>query len=59
MRDRRNNPHLRRCFGSLGVVSSVPHRQKMAAGLPLLAKFQSRLEDVKKLTLLILLGFSF
>ena len=25
MRDRRNNPDLRRCFGSLGVVSSVPH----------------------------------
>jgi hypothetical protein len=25
MRDRRNNPHLRRSFGSLGVVSSVPH----------------------------------
>jgi hypothetical protein len=25
MRDRPNNPHLRRCFGSLGVVSSVLH----------------------------------
>jgi hypothetical protein len=25
MRDRRNNPYLRSCFGSLGVVSSVPH----------------------------------
>jgi hypothetical protein len=31
----------------------------MAAGLPLLAKLQSRLEDVKKLILLILLGFVF
>jgi hypothetical protein len=25
MWDRRNSPHLRRCFCSLGVVSSVPH----------------------------------
>ena len=25
MWDRRNNPHLRYCFCSLGVVSSVPH----------------------------------